>query len=107
MVLVKVYEEWERQGARENEWCFKNFLQSRALRQAKNIREQLRDHMGAVRWDQLEAAEQEFSGMKELRKRLKKEEGDLESMLLRAALAQGFYMNAARKVPSLNMKQGD
>jgi HrpA-like RNA helicase len=38
MVLVRLYEEWEGQRNKEA-WCWKNKVQARALRQAKNIRE--------------------------------------------------------------------
>ena len=37
MVLVKLYEEWADLRGREAEWCYKNCVQSRALKQARNI----------------------------------------------------------------------
>lgn len=43
MILVRLFEEWEAGGS--DQWCWKNLIQSRAMRQARNIREQLQDYM--------------------------------------------------------------
>ena len=39
MILVHLCGEWEKvERSREQEWCHRNFAQSRALKQAKNIK---------------------------------------------------------------------
>ena len=52
MILVRLFEEWEAGGS--DQWCWKNLIQSRAMRQARNIREQLQDYMRQVDWKRLE-----------------------------------------------------
>ena len=42
MALVNLFDAWSRESSGYKEqWCFKNFVQSRALKQALNIKEQL------------------------------------------------------------------
>jgi HrpA-like RNA helicase len=44
MILVSLYGEWDKvERGREQEWCHKNFAQSRALKQARNIKGQLQE----------------------------------------------------------------
>lgn len=65
MVLVKIYDEWERQGpSHQNDWCYRNFVQNRALKQAFNIRAQLQDHMRTVEWSRLEKSVEDFACLK-------------------------------------------
>jgi len=45
LTLLNVYQEWEEAGC-SPEWCKKNYLHFRALRQAKDIRSQLIDQLG-------------------------------------------------------------
>lgn len=70
MVLVKLYEEWNSLRGREGEWCYKNFVQSRALKQAKNIIAQLQDYIKGVDFKKLGTEVEDFSNLKGFRKDL-------------------------------------
>jgi len=70
MVLVKLYEEWNSLRGREGEWCYKHFVQSRALKQAKNIIAQLQDYIKGVDFKKLGTEVEDFSNLKSFRKYL-------------------------------------
>jgi hypothetical protein len=70
MVLVKLYEEWETLRGREGEWCYKHCVQSRALKQARNIIGQLKDYMKGVDFKKLGSEVEDFSSLKDVRKDL-------------------------------------
>ena len=109
MLLVNMFSEWikNNQYKNDNNWCWKNRLQSRALKQAKNIQEQIMDHMKQVKWDKLEEKVPEFRALRkdvkrEIRKELEanKKEELLSSYLVRRALCEGFFMNTCTRAPS-------
>ncbi len=62
------------------------------MKQAKNIREQLREYMGKVRWKEMQG----FLGLKEKGREIERQSG-----LVRRAMAEGFFMNACRKASSI------
>jgi len=76
--LLNVFQRWEENGC-NGEWCKRNFLHHRALRQAKDIRRQL--------CEQLEKANVTVRNNCSSRKAYKK---------VLEALTQGFYMQSAR-----------
>lgn len=90
MGLVRVFDEW---GQNRDDWCFKNFIQLRALRQARNIREQLSEHMRGVRWEEIKRFFKRGPSVKE------RQSYQERSKLLRQALGVGFFMNTARRIP--------
>jgi hypothetical protein len=63
MILVRLFEEWEASSNRD-QWCWKNMVQSRAMKQARNIKEQLQDYMRKVEWEKLQADIEDFKGLK-------------------------------------------
>lgn len=75
MLIVNMFNEWAKNHLRnEGQWCWKNRLQSRALKQAKNIQEQIMDHMKQVNWDKLEDGVPEFRALrKEVKREIRKE----------------------------------
>merc|ERR1712139_731754 len=77
--LLNVYQHWE-ENACSAEWCKKNYLHHRALRQAKDIRSQLADQL-------------EKSGIS-----VRGGSGGRRSSYKKVlqALCQGFYMQSAR-----------
>jgi hypothetical protein len=73
MLLVRLFEEWENTpGVNRDQWCWKNMVQSRALKQAKNIMEQLQDYMRQVDWAKLEDEIKEFRDLSQARRQIRK-----------------------------------
>jgi ATP-dependent RNA helicase DHX8/PRP22 len=99
---LNIYKEWEFNGFSED-WCKANFLQYRALKQARNIKEQLDDYMSKVNYRDCE----DYFNMKniqilctEVEKDKNLDDYEKINKLMRIALCQGFFMNAARKIPN-------
>ena len=83
VTYVSVYKAW--QDSRGSEaWCFEHFLNARALRQASEVRSQLREELDRLRLPRLPEARLASEGNTSTR--------------LRMALCMGFYMNSARAV---------
>lgn len=67
--------------------------------------------MRQVDWKRLEEEVTEFRDLKQQRRVIRKslesvkQENDLQGNLLRRALAEGFFMNTSRKVPSIKQSE--
>ena len=72
MILVRLFEEWESGSGNRDQWCWKNLIQSRAMKQARNIKEQLQDYMRQVDWKRLEEDVSEFRDLKQQRRAIRK-----------------------------------
>ncbi|KAF4123003.1 ATP-dependent RNA helicase DHX8/PRP22 [Geosmithia morbida] len=83
LTLLNVYNAWKASGF-SNPWCFENFIQARAMRLAKDIRNQLEDTMK--------------------RHRHPIESCGRSTQRVRQALCAGFFRNAARKDPQEGYK---
>ncbi|GAW16848.1 hypothetical protein ANO14919_062910 [Xylariales sp. No.14919] len=76
LTLLNVYNSWKHNGY-SNSWCFENFIQARSMRQAKEIREQLRKIMERYRQPIISCGQ--------------------KTEQVRRALCTGFFRNAARR----------
>mmetsp|Transcript_12824 Transcript_12824/g.38739 ORF Transcript_12824/g.38739 Transcript_12824/m.38739 type:complete len:1220 (-) Transcript_12824:544-4203(-) len=76
LTLLAVYEAWKASKF-SNPWCFENFIQSRSMKRAQDVRKQLMQTMDRYRLD-LVSAGRNFNK-------------------IRMAVASGFFMHAARK----------
>ena len=104
MGLLNIYKEWEFNNFSED-WCKTNFLHYRALKQARNIKEQIKQYMQKVHFEEC----QKYFNMKNISHLISDVDKDTElddyekiNVLMRMSLCQGFYMNAARKLPIAN-----
>jgi len=90
VTYVKAYEEWC--NARySQEWCFEHFINARAMRQARDIRDQLYDMLCKIKLPS-RLPEREF--IEEHAAILRSS----DSRRLRVALCFGFFMNTGRGV---------
>ncbi|KAL6534995.1 hypothetical protein OROHE_013049 [Orobanche hederae] len=78
LTLLAVYEAWKAKNF-SGPWCFENFVQSRSLRRAQDVRKQLLSIMDKYKLDVVSAG-----------KNFQK---------IRKAIAAGFFYHAARKDP--------
>ncbi|KAL0346701.1 UNVERIFIED_CONTAM: putative pre-splicing factor ATP-dependent RNA helicase DEAH5 [Sesamum calycinum] len=78
LTLLAVYEAWKAKNF-SGPWCFENFVQSRSLRRAQDVRKQLLSIMDKYKLDVVSAGKN-FSK-------------------IRKAIAAGFFFHAARKDP--------
>ncbi|KAK6139666.1 hypothetical protein DH2020_026584 [Rehmannia glutinosa] len=78
LTLLAVYEAWKAKNF-SGPWCFENFVQSRSLRRAQDVRKQLLSIMDKYKLDVVSAG-----------KNFQK---------IRKAIAAGFFFHAARKDP--------
>lgn len=104
MGLLNIYKEWEFNGFQED-WCKANFLHFRALKQARNIKEQIKQYMEKVKFQDCERFFNQKtinSLIKEVDKNRKIDDYEKINALVRMSLCQGFFMNAARKLPLAN-----
>jgi ATP-dependent RNA helicase DHX8/PRP22 len=102
MGFLNIYKEWEFNNFSE-EWCKQNFLHYRALKQAKKIKEQIREYMMKVNFRDCE----KFFNLKNINHLKNEVEVDNKNLmddyektnsLVRMALSQGFFMNSAKKI---------
>ena len=94
MSLLNVYDEWQNNRKSES-WCRENYLQSRALRQGRNIYSQLEDYMNKLNLDE---CKKYIITSKTIENDIARKNMELNSKLGKA-LSYGFFMNACRKVP--------
>ena len=98
ITLLNIYKELEFHNFDE-EWCQKHFLHIRALRQTRNILEQIKTYMNNINLRECEKFYNIFY-IKNLREGIENDSSldDYEKIncLVRMSLCQGFYMNAAR-----------
>lgn len=78
LTLLAVYESWKSKNF-SGPWCFENFVQSRSLRRAQDVRKQLLSIMDKYKLD-IVSAGKNFSK-------------------IRKAITAGFFFHAARKDP--------
>lgn len=104
MSLLNIYKEWEYNNFSED-WCKSNFVQIRALKSARNIKSQIKDYLNKVNFKICE----KYFNLKNISNLIEELNYDNESddyqktnILLRMTLCQGFYMNAARKIPNVH-----
>jgi len=104
MGLLNIYKEWEFHEFQED-WCKTNFLHYRALKQARNIKEQIKQYMDKVKFEECE----KYFNVKTINSLIKEVDRDKDmddyekiNVLIRMSLCQGFYMNSARKLPIAN-----
>ena len=83
LTLLNVFNGWKNSGF-SNPWCFENFIQARAMRLAKDIRNQLQDTMKRHRHPVVSCGR--------------------NTQKVRQALCAGFFRNAARKDPQEGYK---
>merc|ERR1712054_558163 len=83
LTLLNVYNGWKNSGF-SNPWCFENFIQARAMRLAKDIRNQLEDTMKRHRHPIASCGR--------------------NTQKVRQALCAGFFRNSARKDPQEGYK---
>ncbi|CAG9319735.1 DHX40 [Blepharisma stoltei] len=91
VTYLKVFDSW-RDNEYSEAWCYENFINARALRQARDIRGQLKTMIKNFRISGL-PEEKLYNELME-----KKALSSDSSIRLRLALCFGFYMNAARAV---------
>ena len=98
VTLLNIYKEMEFNNFNE-EWCQKHFLHLRALRQTRNILEQIKTYMNNINLRECEKFYNLFI-IKNLREEIENDTSldDYEKIncLVRMSLCQGFYMNTAR-----------
>lgn len=104
MGLLNIYKEWEFHNFLED-WCKTNFIHFRVLKQARNIKQQIKQYLDKVHFNECK----NFFNMKKISHLISEVDKDTElddyekiNVLLRMSLCQGFYMNAARKIPIAN-----
>ncbi|XP_019250868.1 PREDICTED: probable pre-mRNA-splicing factor ATP-dependent RNA helicase DEAH5 [Nicotiana attenuata] len=78
LTLLAVYEAWKAKNF-SGPWCFENFVQSRSLRRAQDVRKQLLSIMDRYKLDVVSAGK--------------------NFTKIRKAIAAGFFFHAARKDP--------
>ncbi|CAL1367891.1 unnamed protein product [Linum trigynum] len=78
LTLLAVYEAWKAKNF-SGPWCFENFVQSRSLRRAQDVRKQLLTIMDKYKLDVVSAGK--------------------NFMKIRKAITAGFFFHAARKDP--------
>uniref|UniRef100_A0A0C9RQC4 RNA helicase n=1 Tax=Wollemia nobilis TaxID=56998 RepID=A0A0C9RQC4_9CONI len=78
LTLLAVYEAWKAKNF-SGPWCFENFVQSRSLRRAQDVRKQLLTIMDRYKLDVVSAGK--------------------NFTKIRKAIAAGFFFHAARKDP--------
>ncbi|KAE8695791.1 ATP-dependent RNA helicase DHX8 [Hibiscus syriacus] len=78
LTLLAVYEAWKAKNF-SGPWCFENFVQSRSLRRAQDVRKQLLSIMDKYKLDVVSAGK--------------------NFTKIRKAIAGGFFFHAARKDP--------
>ncbi|XAR67153.1 RNA helicase [Bertholletia excelsa] len=78
LTLLAVYEAWKAKNF-SGPWCFENFVQSRSLRRAQDVRKQLLTIMDKYKLDVVSAGK--------------------NFTKIRMAIAAGFFFHAARKDP--------
>ncbi|XP_073021568.1 probable pre-mRNA-splicing factor ATP-dependent RNA helicase DEAH5 [Primulina eburnea] len=78
LTLLAVYEAWKEKNF-SGPWCFENFVQSRSLRRAQDVRKQLLSIMDKLKLDVVSAGK--------------------NFTKIRKAIAAGFFFHAARKDP--------
>ncbi|KAI5084900.1 hypothetical protein GOP47_0001069 [Adiantum capillus-veneris] len=78
LTLLAVYEAWKAKNF-SGPWCFENFVQSRSLRRAQDVRKQLLTIMDRYKLDVVSAGK--------------------NFTKIRRAIAAGFFFHAARKDP--------
>ncbi|KAL1825372.1 hypothetical protein ACET3Z_012150 [Daucus carota] len=78
LTLLAVYEAWKAKNF-SGPWCFENFVQSRSLRRAQDVRKQLLSIMDRYKLDIVSAGK--------------------NYMKIRKAITAGFFFHAARKDP--------
>ncbi|KAL5730344.1 RNA helicase [Ranunculus cassubicifolius] len=83
LTLLAVYEAWKAKNF-SGPWCFENFVQSRSLRRAQDVRKQLLTIMDRYKLDVLTAGK--------------------NFTKIRQAIAAGFFFHAARKDPQEGYK---
>jgi ATP-dependent RNA helicase DHX8/PRP22 len=83
LTLLGVYEAWKR-NAFSPPWCFENFLQSRSLKRAQDVRKQLLTIMDRYRLDMVSCG--------------------TDTNRLRRALCAGFFTHVAHKDPQEGYK---
>ncbi|KAL2114289.1 hypothetical protein VUR80DRAFT_9511 [Thermomyces stellatus] len=83
LTLLNVYNAWKRSGY-QNAWCFENFIQHRAMKRSKDVREQLVKIMERHRHPIVSCGR--------------------DTHKIRKALCAGFFRNAARKDPQEGYK---
>jgi ATP-dependent RNA helicase DHX8/PRP22 len=83
LTLLNVYNGWKQSGY-SNPWCFENFIQARAMKLAKDIRNQLEDTMKRHKHPVVSCGR--------------------NTQKVRQALCAGFFRNAARKDPQEGYK---
>ncbi|KAK3378922.1 ATP-dependent RNA helicase DHX8 [Lasiosphaeria ovina] len=83
LTLLNVYNSWKTSGY-SSPWCFENFIQARAMRRAKDVRDQIVKIMERHRHPIISCGRQ--------------------TEKVRQALCHGFFRNAARKDPQEGYK---
>lgn len=83
LTFLNVYNAWKRSGY-QNAWCFENFIQHRAMKRTKDVREQLVRIMERHRHPIVSCGR--------------------DTHQVRKALCAGFFRNAARKDPQEGYK---
>jgi ATP-dependent RNA helicase DHX8/PRP22 len=78
LTLLAVYQAWQASKF-SNPWCFENFIQSRSMKLAQDVRKQLVDIMDRYKMDILSAGKNQT--------------------VIRKCIVAGFFTNAAKKDP--------
>jgi ATP-dependent RNA helicase DHX8/PRP22 len=104
MTLLNIYKEWE-YNKFDEDWCKRNFLHYRALKQSRNINDQITDYLNQLNFEELK----NYFNIGQINDRLFMVENnknldtyDKINLLIRMSLGQGFYMNSARRMPNTN-----
>lgn len=83
LTLLATYEAWKASKF-SNPWCFENFIQSRAIRRAQDVRKQLLTIMDRYKMDVVSAGK--------------------NTLILRKCICAGFFTNAAKRDPQEGYK---
>jgi hypothetical protein len=100
MSLLNVYEEALAHNFND-EWCSKHFLRIRALKQARNIKQQIASYLSKINIKQVQTffhVDTFYLLCKHIESNPSLDSYAKTNALLRIALCQGFYMNLTRKM---------
>lgn len=102
LLLLNIYKEWKFNGCSER-WCREHFIHYKALRQAENIKHQLKEvldrcnHGACIPFLNLSLFENLNS---EIAKNPLLDDYDKINCYVRICLSQGFFMNAVKHLPN-------
>ncbi|KAJ3213182.1 DEAH-box ATP-dependent RNA helicase prp22 [Dinochytrium kinnereticum] len=113
LALIRLYNAWRASGE-DTRWCRERYIRGRAMRAARNVRDQLADVVSRLKLDtrsclkEREGAPQARRNGRLLRDRDHEEDGPYEDVLddfdhvpILRSICSGFFVNTAKRHPQL------